>query len=155
MPNDSVIDTNVLVHAQNPGELRMQDSVALLNFILNSDEEICVDKEYSLEESKNCSLIFSEYYKHVIPGSVAFAFLIQMASLGRIKVISDKVSPATAKKINTMVRNQRDKTFLKVSINSNAKIFISHDFQDFQLPKRKTIEKELGVNIITAYQYIP
>ena len=52
MLNDVVVDTNVLVHAQNPNEQRFEDSTNLVDTILNSNTDLCVDEGFNEKEAK-------------------------------------------------------------------------------------------------------
>jgi hypothetical protein len=73
-----------------------------------------------------------------------------MAATKRIRDASDKVARPLSKKIDQMLRNKKDRTYLCVALNSNEKKLVSHDFTDFQVAKRRTIGKELGVDVLVA-----
>ena len=47
MIDDIVIDTNVLVHAQNPNEKRFVDTTNLIKIILDSNTSLCVDEGFN------------------------------------------------------------------------------------------------------------
>lgn len=149
-----IIDTNVLVHANNQQELRHKYCVNLIMKLLASDKFIGLDPGFSIDGGINKSLIGSEYHKHLIYGSLGFSLLVEYFKNKRVKEIELSTDPAVSKKIMTRIRNKRDRTFLKVTYNSPKKILISHDFEDFSATNRKYFKKELSINIVEASQYL-
>jgi predicted nucleic acid-binding protein len=55
-----------------------------------------------------------------------------------------------AKKVTQMIRKPRDRVFLGIAYNSEEKILVSHDYEDFQASKRVDIRRELSVAVIEA-----
>ena len=147
---DIVLDTNVLVHAENPAEQRCEASRCLLQRMLLVDTHLCVDEGFHLIEAMNRSRISSEYLGHLRFGSMGFAVVAQLAAAGRIKVLSPKPGAAVAKRIRQLIRNTTDRVFLAVSYASNEKLLVSHDYVDFQETKRETLRREFGVAVIEA-----
>jgi predicted nucleic acid-binding protein len=124
--NDVVIDTNVLVHAQNPDEQRFEDSTNLIGTILSSNTELCVDEGFSEEESKNKSAIGSEYFDKLSFGSTGFTLVVQLAHQNRIKQLARRAPHHISRAINQILRNKTDRTFLNVAHNSVEKVLVSH-----------------------------
>jgi len=150
MLSDIVIDTNVLVHAQNPSVERFVESRNLLNMLLACATMLCVDEGFNFNQTENRSFIGLEYLKHLTPGSVSFQFVVSLASNGRIKRLPKNAVQQSKKIINQLIRKQSDRIFLSVACNSSDKTLISHDYEDFQIQKRKTLKQKLGVIILAA-----
>lgn len=148
--NDIVIDTNVLVHAQNPNEQRFVDSTSLIDTILNSNTDLCVDEGFSEEEAKNRSAIGCEYLNNLYFGSVSFNLIGQLAHQNRIKQLRKKAPYQISRRINQILRNKTDRIFLNVAYNSVEKVFVSHDFTDFQPPKRNRILSNFHIHVTEA-----
>src|ERR1700693_2759195 len=95
MLEDIVIDTNVLKHAISPEQTRQAMSIDLVNAVLSSTTNLCVDEGAVLDTSKNRSHIVHEYLKHIKPvDSFSYYFLTAMFSSGRFKKTPKKVSGA-------------------------------------------------------------
>lgn len=151
---DIVIDTNVLVHANNPGSAGLQkEALAFLQAIHGAKTSICVDKPFhNFNAGSNCSVIVHEYIKHVRGNTYSFYLLAALAAANRIVVVGDRVPVATAKKINQCIANRHDRVFVRVAVNSQNSEMASYDFDDFPEPKRKHIHKHIGVQVRTAQQ---
>lgn len=66
MITDVVVDTNVWVHASNPGEQRFEAALEFLEKLLYSASILlCVDEGFSLDEASNRSLIGREYLDNI------------------------------------------------------------------------------------------
>lgn len=150
MLSDIVIDTNVLSHSSNPVEERFADSSMFLEMLAESSLCICVDEGFEFNESTNRSLIGAEYLLHVVPGSLAAAVLTTLLNSGRVREVARLAPQALQRRINQMVRNRRDRTFLAVAVNSIEHVLVSHDYEDFQQRKRADIRRRIGVSVIEA-----
>ncbi len=150
MLTDLVLDTNVLVHAENPEEPRQAASIALITRLRSATTVACIDPGFSVNQAQNKSLIGAEYLKHLRAGSPGLALIAFLAANGRISAVSRDVDLKTKREIIRMVRNKRDRTFLFVTINSVDRTLASHNFKDMQKDKRKFIRTEYGVAIIEA-----
>jgi predicted nucleic acid-binding protein len=147
---DVVIDTNVLLHAQNPTEQRCAESLQLLQLLLEASTALCVDEGFAHDETLNRSHIGAEYLQKLRAGSFALEVIVALAARGRIRHVPRRAPLATAGKINQLLRNRVDRVFLSVAFNSTEKILVSHDYKDFQIPKRRDIASSLGVNVTEA-----
>ena len=147
---DIVIDTNVLMHAGNPDQDYFEDAVSFLTTLQKKSILLCVDEGFDLDEAKNRSLIGGEYLTHLRFGSAGYNVIAVLAASRRIKECSKRVEARTRKKIDQLIRNPRDKTFVRVTCNSVSKILISHDNEDFPVSKRKLLKREIEVQIFTA-----
>ncbi len=152
MIRDVVIDTNVLMHAQDSTCDKFNDANVFLTALGASATVICVDAGFTWEEASNRSLIGQEYLAHLQHGSTAYSLVEEMARSGRVVEVDRKVGDYQRKQINQLIRSEkaRDKTFLRVAVNSHEQILVSHDYEDFQPAKRATIRARLGVSIIEA-----
>jgi hypothetical protein len=155
MLDDLVVDTDVFVHASNPGVTYCTDARCLLTVLEGVSTVLRVDEGFDVDPARNRSLIGGQYLEHLHFGMLAFAFVSQLASTGRIIPVSRNVVPAVGKRINQIIRDKRDRTFLKVAINSDDRFFCSHDFNDFPHRKRVEIKTIFRVRIKTAGETLP
>ncbi len=147
---DVVIDTNVLVHAGNPDQTYFEDAVNFLNKFMKKLTLICVDEGFDIDETKNKSLIGNEYLNHLRFGSFGYIVIFQLASRLRIKECSRNAVASKRKLINQMIRKPRDRTFLRVASNSDSEVLVSHDYEDFSVPKRRELRRKINVHILSA-----
>jgi len=150
MLNDIVIDTNVLLHAQNPNEKRFEDSSNFINKMLENKTSLCVDEGFSEDESINESIIGWEYFSNLQHGSLGMNLIIQLALQQRIKQLRKRAPERIVRKINQLIRNKKDRVFLNVTYSSNEKTLVSHDYKDFQKTKRRLILTNLHIQVISA-----
>jgi len=150
---DIVIDTNVLKHANNTKEHRQKHAIELITYLLSSNEFICLDEGFSLNESLNKSHIGNEYITHLKVGMLGYSFLVKIALEKRIKEVPKSTELAISKVINQKIRNLKDRVFLKVTNNAAGKTLISHDFTDISLTKRDFFRENLTIVVIEASEY--
>jgi predicted nucleic acid-binding protein len=151
MLDDIVVDTNVFLHADDPRqENRQQEAIEFLNRLVEVSTSIAVDEGFDVDESKNRSQIGYEYLTNLTAVSLGMRVIVALVSGDRVETKSRSLNVAAKKRINQLIRKKSDRAFLAVACNSNSKILCSHDFEDFQKPKRKTIRKDLGVTICEA-----
>jgi predicted nucleic acid-binding protein len=155
MLTDIVIDTNVWVHATNPAEERCDSSKKLLALLRDSDTLLGIDPGFSVEDSRNRSLIGREYLDNIGAGSESYAILVFVLQDIRIKEITRTLPRREAKLMKKWHLKPRDRTFLAVAFNSSEKTLASHDFEDFPPKKRLAIEDSLGVDILEAEECCP
>jgi hypothetical protein len=152
---DLVVDSNVLSHAQNPGDPNFEDAGILLEKLANSSTLLCMDGRFTIGAG-NSSLIGQEYLENVGFGGVAFSTLQLLMQTDRIKVVSIKVPLGEKKVIDSLVpNNKRDRTFVRVAFNSLERRLVSHDFEDFTHSVRKKVSARLGVVIQEAFDVHP
>lgn len=147
---DVTIDTNVLLHSCNPNEQRQQDSVSFLNNLLQSPVSLAIDPGFSTDPALNTSLIGAEYLAKLVPNTLPSYVVMQLALTGRVSVIPASLTPQLNKKLSQMIKNKRDRTFVKVSANSNSRRLVSHDFKDFPSSARRSVQAVFGVNMLDA-----
>ena len=150
MLSDIVIDTNVLLHAQNPNEKRFEDSLNLINKILEVNTSLCIDEGFSEDESKNKSIIGCEYLSTLQSGSIGLNLIVQLALQQRIKQLTKRAPERIVRKINQTIRDKIDRVFLNVAYNSDEKTLVSHDYEHFQKTKRRFIATNLQIRVIEA-----
>jgi len=95
-------------------------------------------------------LIAAEYQTQLQSGMLGFAVLAHLAQTRRVKRISKKVDPGQARRIKILDLKPRDATFIKVALNSDESVFVSHDLEDFPDTVRATIRTDLGIDVIEA-----
>jgi len=150
MLEDLVVDTNVFVHASNPEVTYCGEARDLMTALETVATVLSVDEGFDMDPRRNRSLILGEYLENLHFGMLAFAFVSTLASAGRIKEVPRSVSSAVSRQVNRIIANRRDRTFLKVAINSQDHLLASHDFTDFSSRKRVKIEDIFDVRIKTA-----
>lgn len=151
--NDIVIDTNILMHANNHEAISQGECIKVINYLLTSSELICVDTAVDV----NRSFILNEYFSNLrTPGTAGRAFIEQMLKTGRFKAVSKSAGSRATGLINRTMNNnkQTDKTFLKVTYNSIDKTFVTEDFEDFTQDKRNMYADELEITLLTAHEAI-
>ena len=144
MLDDLVVDTNVFVHASNPGVTYCAEAMNLMTALERVSTVLRVDEGFDPDPARNRSLIMGEYLEYLQIGMLAYAFVSTWANTGRIIPASSCVVPAVGRRINQIIRNKRDRTFLKVAMNSDDRFLCSHDFNDFSRRKRAEIKKAMG-----------
>lgn len=147
---DIVLDTCTLVHADNPKCEYYQYSVELINKMFQNTTLVTVDDGFTFDESTNQSYIGLEYIKHLKPGTLGYALVVHLATNLRISFVSNVIPNQQKNYIEQIIRNKKDRMFLRVALNSDEKTLASHDYTDYQKKKRKTIKSQLGVYIVTA-----
>ena len=155
MLRDIVIDTNVFLHAHDSRLTCSGDANRVLTILRQSTTYLCIDEGFDTNPARNASLIGGEYLEHFHHGSVPFAIITELAGAQRLLPVSKKVHPSIGRKINQILRDPRDRTFLKVSINSVNRFFCCHDFIDFSPAKRSSIKRDFDVNIKTEAETLP
>lgn len=153
MPKDLVIDTNVLVHASNSKEKWQEESVKLIEHLLNSDEVMRVDPVFTGDPSTNTSYVGYEYLKHLRSGMIGYSFISLMAASKRIVPCSRATHSSKTRAINQCMTNNHDRVFIKVAINSDSKILVTHDFTDFAKNKRTYLHQKFELKVIVAKEY--
>lgn len=147
---DLVIDTCTLKHANDPKSKYFESSVEFINLLFDSDVNCTVDEGFSMNEAENASYIGLEYIKHLQPGTLGYRLITNLALAGRVDFVSNKPPNNIKNFIEQIIRNKKDRMFLRVAYNSAEQILVSHDFTDYQIKKRKTIRRELNVSVVIA-----
>ena len=153
MPNELVIDTNVLVYASNNDDYaKKQDCINFIDNLIISNEVIFID----LSIDPNKGIIAHEYYKHLNVGDYGYVLLEKLLSENRIMFIVSTVHPHINKKIYPRIKKEKawDRVFVRVAYKTANKILVSHDYEDFTISNREYFRKEIGVHIIEAGDYI-
>lgn len=147
---DLTVDTNVFLHSCNPTEPRHVDSVAMMKALLDCSVKLAMDAGFAIDPASNRSLIGAEYISKLVPGTLPAAVLSQLALTGRVVMVSHSIPAQLSRKLNQLVSNRRDRTFIRVCVNSSERVFVSHDFQDFPQAKRQNLRKLLAISIVEA-----
>lgn len=150
MLSDIVVDANVLVHANNPGEPRHQHAIGFVGALASCTAALCIDPGFDLEPSRNRSLIGQEYLEYLHHGTAGYELVAHLAAWGRLRPVPREVERAIGRRITQLIRNKRDRTYLRVARNTKDRVLASHDFTDFSDGKRTTIAKELQIIVATA-----
>lgn len=147
---DIVLDTNVLVHADNPEEPRREMCCDLLCEMTRCATHLCVDEGFDVNEANNRSVIGSEYLKHLHFGMVGYELVRHLASSLRVKQVSRNVPQNVSRHILTQVPKGPDRTFLKVAFNAQSKTLACHDFNDVPDTVRARLKDRVGLHVVDA-----
>lgn len=147
---DLVVDTNVLLHADDPRQSQQTVAYNLLQDLLSCGTALCVDDGFDIDEARNASLIGGEYFERLSATHTATAVIAHLFATGRVKFVSRSVPTPVKKCIEQCVRKKRDRTFLAVAHNSTERILCSHDFEDMQEAKRKHLKSTTAVVVLAA-----
>lgn len=150
MLDDVVVDTNVLLHAEDERQPFREDSQGLLADLVDGKARLCIDDGFDVDPAKNRSLIGGEYHDRVSPSCPSFGVLAELFRSGGVTFVPRGVPAAVKKSIEQSVRNKRDRTFICVAHNSSGKTLCSHDYTDLQPKKRKYLKEKTGVQVLTA-----
>ncbi len=141
MLEDIILDTNVLMHADNPVSGRQEASEHLIILLSNSTTIIYVDR---------AGRIRLEYREYLVPGSVGSAFVSAMVRRSQLVAIEIQARPEDRRWIWKNINDPCDRAFLRVAVASKEKVLTSHDFDDFHNRKRSAIRRRLRVSVETA-----
>lgn len=142
----SAIDTNVFVHASNPGISEYVDSVEFFIRFLASNIHLALDGGY---------LILNEYEQCISPlapgnpGKDAFVALVAAGRVQHVAKADRNVHDAVAQLV-VAPDKARDRTFLKVASRTTRRELVSHDFEDYPARVRDRAKKKIGVHVCTA-----
>ena len=147
---DVTLDTNVLEHAENPGNAYQDLCIAYLESLLRDDCETkwCLEYGFSPDESKNRCRLYSEYKGRLDVSSLGMAVLAELAKRDRINSVVPAARSTREKVRRLKIEDGNDRRFLMVAANSESKILVSHDFTDFTDDVRAKSEERLNVSII-------
>jgi hypothetical protein len=152
--NDIVIDTCVLVHANNTNSKYQVSSIKLINLMLSNKLYIALEDGFDLDESLNKSRMGYEYINHLNPGDLGFSMLAHLLSTNYYIICTNQVPLNVKKIIIQNIGNIGDRHFIYVTFNTDNKILVSHDFEDFHKNNRKLFSRVLNISILTAEELL-
>jgi len=95
----------------------------------------------------------AEYLKHLAPPSLGRMFLAYIVANGRLVERSKSVNGTTGKLINRLVTEKGcDRVLVRVAVNSEERLLVSHDLGDISRKSRKVLGDKLGISIMTSQQ---
>jgi hypothetical protein len=150
MLEDITLDTNVLMHADDPRQSRRPASQALLRNVLDSTCLLCLDEGFDLSPSRNRSLIAAEYLQNLRVGGLGYALVATLAASNRVRELPRSVPGGSGNIIRRLIIDRTDRKFLAVAYGSDSRTMYSHDFTHFPKRVRVSAAKELGVTIMAA-----
>jgi predicted nucleic acid-binding protein len=152
---DIVIDTCTLKHANDPNTKYFESSVEFINKMFNNKVNCVVDEGFTLDITTNQSFIGLEFITHLQPGSLGYNLILYFIKHSRLVFVSKRIPNNDKNYIEQIIRNKKDRIFLRVAYNTTEKTLASHDFTDYQKRKRKRIKKDLSIRIVTAEEINP
>lgn len=152
---DIVIDTCTLKHANDPKSKYFEDSVEFIQKMFGNTTNCAVDEGFTLDETTNQSYIGLEFIKHLQPSSLGYNLIVHLIQNLRLDFVSNKLPQGDKNYIEQLIRNKKDRMFLRVAYNTQEKTLVSHDFTDYQKSKRKKIKKDKSIEIVTAEEVNP
>ena len=150
MLSDITIDTNVFAHCYNPIEPRCAAALALVVAVKDGRQLLCVDDGFDIVESRNRSMIGSEYKQHLRAGSPGLSLIAFLASKGRIRVLPKRPPQDIKQAIEQAVWDTYDRVFASVAWQSSDRILASHDFLHFPDAVRSQLKLEIDLAIVDA-----
>ena len=151
---DIVLDTCTLVHADNSKSTYQKSAIELIDKMFANEVFITVDEGFTFDESTNQSYIGLEFIKHLKPGSLGYNLIVYLALNQRINFVSNIIPNSNKNYIEQIIKNKKDRMFLRVAFNSNEKTLVSHDYTDYQIKKRSVIKKNLGIEVLVASEVV-
>lgn len=151
---DIVLDTNVLMHCDNPTEIRCENARALVKALVESKTSLCVDEGFSRLEADNRSRIGSEYLEKLKSGSLGNALVARLAQTGRIAFVSTTVTNRIRRIVTRYVTDKSDRVFAKVAANSVERVLVSHDFAAFSNNVRSTLKRDAQITVEAAAESV-
>lgn len=148
MLSDLVIDTNVLLHASDPDNPNFVCAKGFLETLLSVSSVLRVEKGFSSDRARNRSYIMGEYLDFLRAGTLGMAVIQTLAAKERIKGVERTVDEREAKKVRQKVYDKTDRIFVKVALNTDERVLVSHDFMHFPLHVRSSLKRDIGVSII-------
>jgi hypothetical protein len=149
--NDIVIDTNIWLHAQNPGVDRFAASLGFLEKLglKTCTTKLCVDAGFAVANS-NASRIGAEYLANLRFGSLSLNLMSALASSGRVIEVKLKMTDDERRCLKRLRVTGRDRTFVSVAMKSRDHVLASHDFLTFPAAKRTAVRRDSGVEMVDA-----
>jgi hypothetical protein len=147
---DVVIDTDVLMHAENPETSEYQTSRGFIEQLIGSNTAVCFDLGFDTDEARNRSAIASEYFNHLPPGSLGLAMIYECALADRVRTVSTKVSAAVNRAIRQLIWDKSDQKFVKVVVNSEEHVLVTHNDSHFG-PAAAQLASQLNVEVLDGY----
>ena len=151
-----VIDTNVILHADNPVSGYQSDSKNFLDrFLTKGCYRLALDRSPPLGRQHNESQILQEYSEHVTyVSSFGHYFLIEVLKRSWFDVVGRTNDRREKKIIIQEVSDKVDRIFLRVTCMTNSRKLVTHDFDDFPMQKRERLAEALQVRFLTARELI-
>ncbi len=144
---DIVVDTNIWIHAGNPGVDKYTEAQRFVLALYGSETILCFDVGAANNEATNRSKILSEYKERVGGSGVGQQILSALLQSGRWASVSSTVTNAQRQIINQNVPDASDRVFAKVATNSDSRALISHDEAAFHANCKKALAKKCGVAV--------
>lgn len=142
-----VVDTNVFVRANNDALKDCADCVVFLDALETASTLLCVDEGFNSDPARNKSLIGHEYITHLQLGMKGYTTLLVLLQSDRVKVRPKTISASSLKRLNQLIPNKWDRTFVRVTANTKERTLVSHDFRDFTAKKRTIIKRHFDLTV--------
>jgi hypothetical protein len=152
--DDIVVDTNVWMHAQTPGQKYMGRAIALCQCMRYGRCVLRLDSGFHITESRNRSRIGSEYHDKLRfdrnPGKLSVETIALLFRTRRVKEASIAIDRGPKKILEKLIKKPRDRTFVRVTRNTLERTFVTHDWEDFTKAKRTKLGQALDITCIDA-----
>ena len=150
-----VVDTNVFLHALNPGQPNHAAANEFLIWLLQGTSRVCVDPGVDLPADQATSKIWCEYRDRGLLDVEEDALIILIALFEEDRI--DEVQPADIPhhSLRQCLYDKTDHVFFKVACTTEDHVLVSHDhvFWPGDASARKILRalvKSYGVEIYTA-----
>lgn len=151
---DVVIDTNVFVHSQNPGDSHHESCVTILAWIRDAEVSLILDDQGKRKPNPETSLLYSEYMTHFTPQGLPRAVLAHLMINGRVHFV-DRPGQHLRNAIRKICpSNVCDRAVLGAAAMSASKHLVSNDWADFGERARRSASKDLNVEILDSIEAV-
>lgn len=147
---DVVVDTDVLMHADNEASADRDASRSLIASLRAASTALCFDPGFHIDEARNRSGIAGEYFEHLAHGSLGLALVEECALSGRVRTVPIKVAPDVNRAIRQLIWDPTDRKFVKVAINSDERVLVTHNTSHIE-PAAAELRRRWRVDVVDAH----
>jgi predicted nucleic acid-binding protein len=144
------IDTNVWVHAGNPGCDQFEDASLFIEAVRESDVLICHDPGDIYPPESCSSLIVTEYWQHIGPANPIRALLVDLIVRERFVAASDHLRREHLEWLGRNIHDARDRSFVRVAANTDSRLLVTHDNRDYSTRVRRELGRKIQVLFVDA-----
>jgi hypothetical protein len=154
MPDEVVVDANVLGHSANVNSDYFDSALKIVLALLESDDSIALDDTGKQAPALRTSHMYREYEECLPPGALARELLRVLANGGRINFYLRPARDIWKACQKLIPRNAVDAIVLGVGVACPAHLVVSNDYQDFPHDVRREAHRKLGVLVRDSDQHV-
>src|SRR6266511_135788 len=138
------------MHAENRESPDQDASRQLIHDLRSCDTALCVDEGFDADEARNRSGIAGEYFEHLPHGALGLVLIYECALDGRVRSIPSRIDASANRAVNRLVWDRSDRKFVKVSINSEEHVLVTHNSSHF-MPAESELRSRFSIELLDAY----